>query len=356
MKRHATPLCVFTLFVFALSAFPQAAQNLQYNHAYSCNKERVIIGRCRHDSDMRGFPPTKPEDDYCQVVYPDRPLRGGLTVETVELRSDVIQKLAACGAFESRKLPQVWGDADTKADPAPPSGKGANTTVSRPATTANGAAVLVEQAAKYFDAREYAKAIEACKKAMAMEPKNERANFYLAVSYDQSEQWENAVKAWNNYIPLVKPSPTQFILLGDAHRYLKHYDEALNAYQKALNLKPDTKKASGVYYWIGTIYNDTKQYDKAIDSLLTSISLDPNYRHSRLALGRAYFLTGRPAEGIASLKEAIRIKPDFAEAHYYLGLCYLIVEKKEKAMEEYKFLQTIDKGWASELLKYINSP
>jgi tetratricopeptide (TPR) repeat protein len=217
-------------------------------------------------------------------------------------------------------------------------------------------ASLIEQAVTYFDARDFAKAIEACKKAMVAEPKNQKANFYLAMSYDQSEQWENAVKAWNNYIPLVNSGPNEFILLGDAHRYLKHYNEALNAYQKALDLKPDAKKASGVYYWIGTIYNDTKQYDKAIDSLLTSISLDPNYRHSRLALGRAYLLTGRPPEGIASLKEAIRIKPDFAEAHYYLGLCYLIVEKKEKAMEEYKVLQTVDKSWASELLKHINSP
>ena len=32
-----------------------------------------LVTRCRKDSDQPGFPPTQPNQDYCQVYYPDRP-------------------------------------------------------------------------------------------------------------------------------------------------------------------------------------------------------------------------------------------------------------------------------------------
>src|SRR5438105_15330024 len=85
--------------LLATSVFSQASETLRYKYEYTCNKERVVVGRCRHDSDMPGVAPTKPENDYCQVSYPDRPKQGGFTVETVELRSDVIKKLTSCGAM-----------------------------------------------------------------------------------------------------------------------------------------------------------------------------------------------------------------------------------------------------------------
>src|SRR5262249_57306149 len=73
-------------------------QQLRYNTRYTCNGDTIIVTHCRHQDDTPEFPPTKPEDDYCRVSYPDRPLRNGFRVETVELLSDVIKKLQSCGA------------------------------------------------------------------------------------------------------------------------------------------------------------------------------------------------------------------------------------------------------------------
>jgi hypothetical protein len=61
---------------------------LRYNYPYRCNGERIFVTRCREPDDAA----------YCAVVYPDRPLRNGLTVETVEQRGDVVRNLAACTA------------------------------------------------------------------------------------------------------------------------------------------------------------------------------------------------------------------------------------------------------------------
>lgn len=74
----------------------QGLTTLEYNVFYQCNGERVVVTRCRKDSDRPGLPPTPPERDYCQVYYPDRPKSGGFDASAVELRGDLIKKLQAC--------------------------------------------------------------------------------------------------------------------------------------------------------------------------------------------------------------------------------------------------------------------
>jgi hypothetical protein len=69
---------------------------LEYKVYYLCNGERVMVTRCRKDSDQPGFPPTQPNQDYCQVIYPDRPKRGGFEAMGQELRGDLIKKLQEC--------------------------------------------------------------------------------------------------------------------------------------------------------------------------------------------------------------------------------------------------------------------
>lgn len=74
----------------------QGLTTLEYNVSYLCNGERVVVTRCRKDSDQPGYPPTPPDRDYCQVYYPDRPKHGGFDESAVELRGDLIKKLQAC--------------------------------------------------------------------------------------------------------------------------------------------------------------------------------------------------------------------------------------------------------------------
>lgn len=82
------------------SAAPPSSQaeptTLEYNVYYLCNNERMMVTRCRKDSDQPGFPPTQPANDFCQVYYPDRPKRGGFDASGVELRGDLIKKVQAC--------------------------------------------------------------------------------------------------------------------------------------------------------------------------------------------------------------------------------------------------------------------
>ena len=80
-------------------------QPLQYNHAYPCKGERIVVVRCRDEDDS----------SYCQTVYPDRPFVNGNQVAPVEMRGDVVAKLNACAEV-----------ASAPAKPAPPAAKPAS--------------------------------------------------------------------------------------------------------------------------------------------------------------------------------------------------------------------------------------
>jgi tetratricopeptide (TPR) repeat protein len=69
--------------------------------------------------------------------------------------------------------------------------------------------------------------------------------------------------------------------------------------------------------------------------------------------GSAYVKLGHPQEAIEDLNQAIRIKPDYAEAHYALGIAYLVTGDKGLALEEYKILKTLDAEQANKLVTLI---
>jgi hypothetical protein len=91
--------------VLVAVGFPTASQaeaTLRYNYDFVCTRGlRIVVGHCRHDSDIPGVPPTTAEDDYCQVYYPDRPTTDGVVASETVLRGNLIQSLQACRALGS---------------------------------------------------------------------------------------------------------------------------------------------------------------------------------------------------------------------------------------------------------------
>ena len=54
-----------------------------------------------------------------------------------------------------------------------------------------------------------------------------------------------------------------------------------------------------------------------------------------------------------SFKQAIKINPDFADAHYNLGAAYLLLNDRGSALEQYKILKNFDSEKANELFNII---
>ncbi|MDQ3846688.1 MAG: tetratricopeptide repeat protein, partial [Bacteroidota bacterium] len=61
-------------------------------------------------------------------------------------------------------------------------------------------------------------------------------------------------------------------------------------------------------------------------------------------------------QAVAAYQQALQVKPNNADAHYYLGVTYLALGRKQDAQQVYKTLLTLDQKKAQELFTEINKP
>ncbi len=61
--------------------------------------------------------------------------------------------------------------------------------------------------------------------------------------------------------------------MGVAYNKLKEYQKAINAYQKAIEIKPDNH---GAYYNMGNAYGELKEYQKAINAYQKASAIFPS--------------------------------------------------------------------------------
>ena len=125
----------------------------------------------------------------------------------------------------------------------------------------------------------------------------------------------------------------QYNKQGDEFFTAEEYDDALEAYNKAVQLRP----IAGAFYHIGWIYNDRDQFAQAVDPLSQAVRLRADYAEPHQELGYAYYKLGRSQEAIPEFQTAIRLKPDYGLAYLGLGDVYFYQTKQyTQAMNAYR--------------------
>ena len=210
---------------------------------------------------------------------------------------------------------------------------------------------LYQEAAKWYE------------KAAELKPDYAEAHYNLANSLfyidrhdDALTAYERAIAAYKKLIALNPDDPELYKQLGDAHidkaevgldagqvkksQYQKLCQEAIELYQKAVELKPDYAQAyrNLATSLFGLDKRDDAQtaYDKAIAAYKKLLELDPENPELHKQLGEVYTDKGDSRNGIAALKHAIALKPDYFEAYAYLGYAYQVEGDTEAAKRTYK--------------------
>lgn len=131
------------------------------------------------------------------------------------------------------------------------------------------------------------------------------------------------------------------LLLGGLYSTLKRYPKALEQYHQVLKINPENTEAP---LYIGALYSEQKQPDKAIKYFETLLK-NPEYQSPHLIhyyIGRVELEQDSSKHQKAaerSFKQAISIKPDFADATLSLGTLYNRQKHPEKAIALYRSFQ-----------------
>ena len=156
---------------------------------------------------------------------------------------------------------------------------------------------------------------------------NQLINLYnqgqFAATVEQAQaltrHYPNALVIWN--------------ILGGAAAKTGQIDQAINAFKRAIAIKPDYATA---HYNMGSVLIDQGKPEEAIEAYKKALSLKPDYAEAYNNMGSVLIDQGKPEEAIEVYKKAFSLKPDYATAHYNMGSVLRDQGKPEEAIEAYK--------------------
>jgi tetratricopeptide (TPR) repeat protein len=131
---------------------------------------------------------------------------------------------------------------------------------------------------------------------------------------------------------------------SEAHRW----NEALNAYDKAIKLNPNDASA---YNNRGLAYDNLDKNDLAIADYSKALELNPEYRDAFNNLGKTFSRLGDYKRAILYYDRAIELNRKDADAYYNRGNAYSKLGNSTYANEDWKVAAKLGNIFAQKSLK-----
>lgn len=151
---------------------------------------------------------------------------------------------------------------------------------------------------------------------LSQQPKHADALHFMGLLACQIGQSEAGITLMRESIT-VHPSPIYYNNLGNALREARRLDDALSAYRRAIELKPDYAEAHNN---LGNALLEAGDAAAALTSCARAIELRPGYAEAYNNLGNALKELSELDAAIAAYGKAIEAKSSFAEAQLNLGV------------------------------------
>ena len=209
-----------------------------------------------------------------------------------------------------------------------------------------------DKALYFIDKREYEKALPYLEIAIKTDMSSLKAWAYFGIGYCYGElkSHAKAIEAYKQAIRIDPDYVKAHYNLGLDYRKLGNYAKAIEAYKQAIRIDPDYVDA---HINLGVAYSALGNYAKAIEAYKQAIRIDPDYTLVHANLGIAYGELGNYTKAKESFQQAIRIDPDYVDAHYNLGVTYILIGDRNSALDEYKILKELDIDLANKLFDLI---
>ena len=188
--------------------------------------------------------------------------------------------------------------------------------------------------------------IDSYQKQLAVNTTRTDIRLKLAKVYLQIEAYTQAVAEYREVISSISimshrnPAlPEGYYGLGLAYTGLEKFDDAIKAYQQAIQYAP---KWAHIHAALGAGYTNLHRYDEALDAYKTAHDLKPNDAMIHHQLGNIYSKRGKRSEAITHQQRAIAIDSTLALAHYQLGLLYTQENRLAAAISAYETAYAAD--------------
>jgi superkiller protein 3 len=191
--------------------------------------------------------------------------------------------------------------------------------------------------------------LEALKQDAAQHPESADARSELADAYKSFGMFAEAEQEYRKALELEPGNFDHKLSLCVDYAEWGKVDPAVECYKDVVKLKQHH-----VLYWsLGAMYDRQGNTQEAIAAYQKSLELKPEFSFALYALAAAYMKQGRNQEAVPPLQKLLEVEPKHIFANHALGLVYARLGNKTAAMQQYYILQNIDPDTAAELLRVI---
>lgn len=153
--------------------------------------------------------------------------------------------------------------------------------------------------------------------------------------------FDEAITAWEKALELEPTMINAYEKLAKAYYTQGKFIKAAEIYRNELTLKPDDPM---IYFSLGVVYRMNEQYEDAIKMQTKAISINPNLASSYNELGLTYCKQRKLDEAIDAHKKALELDPKLGTAHNYLGVVYLLKGMSVEADAEFNEFKKYEAG------------
>jgi len=113
----------------------------------------------------------------------------------------------------------------------------------------------------------------------------------------------------------------------------KKLDEALNAFQTAAKLSPDT---TVIHYWVGMVYYYKRESEKAIAQFMKVLKLDPENYRAYAMIGKALLQDrSKLDQALEYFNKSLSINPEYMDARFEVGRIYAVKGDMKRSLGEF---------------------
>jgi tetratricopeptide (TPR) repeat protein len=142
------------------------------------------------------------------------------------------------------------------------------------------------------------------------------AYYLLADACHKQKKYDQAIEAYNRVLG-VKPEMIQvYRSLGDIYRAQNRFNDAIEVIKRALRISPTD---GNLYTDISWYYSLDERHKEAVEAAQSAVKLLPNQYMGYTNLCRAYNDTKQAQFAITACNNALRLNPNDGETYFYLG-------------------------------------
>lgn len=192
---------------------------------------------------------------------------------------------------------------------------------------------MIVQGVSYLKAKDYKKANEIFKDLAVKTPESAEVFYNLGVSEFRLGNFENAVNALQESLKLKPNYPQANLFLGFSFENSERFSAAIEQFDKVIAATPESFDA-----WLekGVCQFMLKDHQNAIQSIQKAINIEPTAAYGHRKLADVYFQRALFPEAAVSYKTADKLEPNVYYVNFRIGSSYFNDKRYKEAAPFFK--------------------